>query len=307
VAFPSGVRIDSGVATGSEVTVYYDPMIAKIIAHGVNRADAIERLDRALAETEIAGVEHNVSFLRRVLADESFLAGDYSTALIESGGDALIPASRPEALAVAAVAALRVRRSNSPWQRGDGFRINRRGRERLTLRHDGATQQVQVEVRDAGYDVSVGKTFFAVRDVSNSESGSESASADGSRGESESRFVATINGSRVRWRIIRDGLDWYLLAGGASEKVSEIEPDATSFADQGPGDGRVLAPMPGQLLSVEVKQGAAVKRDQPLMVLEAMKMEHIILAPIDGHVTELPVSAGDRITEGSVLAVVSAE
>jgi 3-methylcrotonyl-CoA carboxylase alpha subunit len=303
VGFPSGVRIDSGVGSGSEVTVHYDPMIAKIIAHGTNRADAIERLDRALAATEIAGVEHNVPFLRRVLADEDFLAGDYTTALIESRGDALIPASRPEALAVAAVAALRERAGDSPWQRGDGFRLNRRGRERLTLRYDGSTQQVQVDVTSNGYDVSVAKTFFAVRDISVSEADS----ADGSGSGSEHRFVATINGSRVRWRIVRDGLDWYLLAGGASERVTEIEPDAASFADQGSGDGRVLAPMPGQLLSVEVKQGAAVKRDQPLMVLEAMKMEHVIVAPIDGHVTELPVSVGDRITEGSVLAVVSAD
>ncbi len=303
VGFPSGVRIDSGVGSGSEVTVHYDPMIAKIIAHGTNRADAIERLDRALAATEIAGVEHNVPFLRRVLADEDFLAGDYTTALIESRGDALIPASRPEALAVAAVAALRERAGDSPWQRGDGFRLNRRGRERLTLRYDGSTQQVQVDVTSNGYDVSVAKTFFAVRDISVSEADS----ADGSGSGSEHRFVATINGSQVRWRIVRDGLDWYLLAGGASERVTEIEPDAASFADQGSGDGRVLAPMPGQLLSVEVKQGAAVKRDQPLMVLEAMKMEHVIVAPIDGHVTELPVSVGDRITEGSVLAVVSAD
>jgi 3-methylcrotonyl-CoA carboxylase alpha subunit len=307
VGFPSGVRIDSGVGSGSEVTVHYDPMIAKIIAHGTNRADAIERLDRALAATEIAGVEHNVPFLRRVLADEDFLAGDYTTALIESRGDALIPASRPEALAVAAVAALRERAGDSPWQRGDGFRLNRRGRERLTLRYDGSTQQVQVDVTSNGYDVSVAKTFFAVRDISVSESVSEADSADGSGSGSEHRFVATINGSQVRWRIVRDGLDWYLLAGGASERVTEIEPDAASFADQGSGDGRVLAPMPGQLLSVEVKQGAAVKRDQPLMVLEAMKMEHVIVAPIDGHVTELPVSVGDRITEGSVLAVVSAD
>ena len=303
VAFPSGVRVDAGVGSGSEVSVHYDPMLAKIIAHGTNRAEAIERLDRALAATEIAGVEHNVSFLRRVLADESFRAGDYTTALIETGGDALIPAHRPEALAVAAVMALRVRRSDSPWQRGDGFRINRRGRERLTLRHAGTTHEVHLEITGNGYDVSVAKTFFAVRDIADSEGDSGAESGSGSDG----RFVATINGSRVRWRIIRDGLDWYLLADGASEKVTEIEPDAASLADQGPGDGRVLAPMPGQLLSVDVKQGAAVKRDQPLMVLEAMKMEHIIVAPIDGRVTELPVSAGDRITEGSVLAVVSGD
>jgi len=295
VSFPSGVRVDSGVVSGSEVTVYYDPMIAKIIAHGTDRADAIARLDQALAATEIAGVQHNVPFLRRVLADERFLAGDYTTALIESRGDALIPAARPDALAVAAVAALRERRSDSPWQRGDGFRLNRRGRERLTLRYDGKTQQVQVEVATNGYDVSVDKTFFAVRDLYDAEE------------ESDGLFVATINGTRVRWRIIRDGPDWYLLADGASERVTEIAPDAAAFADQGSGDGRVLAPMPGQLLSVEVKQGVTVKRDQPLMVLEAMKMEHVILAPIDGQVIELPVSAGDRVAEGSVLAVVSAD
>jgi acetyl/propionyl-CoA carboxylase alpha subunit len=295
VAFPSGVRVDSGVVSGSEVTVHYDPMIAKIIAHGTDRADAIAQLDQALAATEIAGVQHNVPFLRRVLADESFLAGDYTTALIESRGDALIPPARPDALAVAAVAALRERRSDSPWQRGDAFRLNRRGRERLTLRYDGTTQQVQVEVTANGYDVSVAKTFFAVRDLRDAED------------ESDGLFVATINGTRVRWRIIHEGSDWYLLADGASERVTEVTPDAAALADQGSGDGRVLAPMPGQLLSVEVKQGATVKRDQPLMVLEAMKMEHIILAPIDGQVVELPVAAGDRITEGSVLAVVSAD
>ena len=152
-----------------------------------------------------------------------------------------------------------------------------------------------MEVTANGYDVSVDKTFFAVRDLYDAED------------ESDGLFAATINGTRVRWRIIHEGSDWYLLADGASERVTEIAPDAAALADQGSGDGRVLAPMPGQLLSVEVKQGVTVKRDQPLMVLEAMKMEHIILAPIDGQVVELPVSAGDRVAEGSVLAVVSAD
>ena len=111
-----------------------------------------------------------------------------------------------------------------------------------------------MEVATHGYDVSVDKTFFAVRDLYDAEE------------ESDGLFVATINGTRVRWRIIRDGPDWYLLADGASERVTEIAPDAAAFADQGSGDGRVLAPMPGQVLSVEGKQGVTGKRDQPLRV-----------------------------------------
>jgi acetyl/propionyl-CoA carboxylase alpha subunit len=91
VRFPEGVRVDTDVESGGEVTMHYDPMIAKVIAHGSDRADAIRRLDAALAECEIAGVEHNVAFLRNVLADDVFRSGRYDTGLIEARGERLVP------------------------------------------------------------------------------------------------------------------------------------------------------------------------------------------------------------------------
>ncbi len=285
VRFPDGVRVDAGVVSGGEVTMHYDPMIAKVIAHAATREEAIERLNAALGECEIAGVEHNVAFLRNVLRDESFRSGRYDTGLIEARGDALIPGEFPDMTVAAVLVLLDAQRSDSPWQRGDAFRVNLAHQQRLRMRQRSDPIALDIQHDALGCRVTLDNRTFVVDTVS----------------VGDRTVEAFIDGEPFRCSYARDGDDLYLMRGGATEKFSLPKIDAASFASEAMSDGRVAAPMPGQIIALFVKAGDAVRRDQPILVLEAMKMEHTIVAPLDGTLERLALAVGDRVVEGTEL------
>ena len=286
VRFPPGVRVDAGVESGGEVTMHYDPMIAKVISYGATRGEAIDRLNHALGECEIAGVEHNVPFLRNVLSDSAFRNGDYDTGLIESRGDTLIPADEPRLTIAAALILLDAQRTDSVWQRGDAFRVNQAARQSLRLRR--RTEQLVVDIAyDVGgaYRMELDGRTYVVSGVK----------------IDERELRAFIDDEPCRYRFVRDGDDLYTMHGGATDRFSVPKIDAASFAADALSDGRSTAPMPGQIIALFAKIGDSVRRDQPILVLEAMKMEHTIVAPIDGTLERLALSVGDRVVEGSEL------
>ncbi len=285
VRFPDGVRVDAGVASGGEVTMHYDPMIAKVIAHAATREEAIECLNAALGECEIAGVEHNVAFLRNVLRDEAFRSGNYDTGLIEARGDALIPAESPHTTIAAALILLDAQRTDSPWQRGDAFRVNLAHEQNLRMRRRTDPIVLNVAHDRVGYRVTLDDRDYAVSSLS----------------VVDRRVDAFIDGEPFRCSYVRDGDDLYVMRGGATEKFSLPRLDAASFAADALSDGRGTAPMPGQIIALFVKAGDTVRRDQPILVLEAMKMEHTIAAPIDGTLERLALTVGDRVVEGTEL------
>ena len=282
VRFPDGVRVDAGVVSGDEVTMHYDPMIAKITAHGSTRDEAINRLNDALADCEIAGVEHNVAFLRRVLSDDGFRSGRYDTGLIDSRGDALIPAEDSRMTIAAALLVIDAQRSDSTWQRGDAFRVNLPPRQTLRLRR--RSEQVVIGVtRDAThYRIELaGRVIVASCVVI-----------------VDRKLEAFIDDEPFRCSFVRDDADLYVIRDGATEKFSLPRVDAASFTADVLSDGRVTAPMPGQIIALFAKIGETLRRDQPILVLEAMKMEHTIVAPIDGTLKRLGAAVGDRVVEG---------
>jgi 3-methylcrotonyl-CoA carboxylase alpha subunit len=285
VRFTDDVRVDAGVVSGGEVTMHYDPMIAKVIAHGATRDEAIDRLNRALGDCEIAGVEHNVAFLRNVLSDDVFRSGDYDTGLIEARGDALIPGDDPRMTIAAALILIDAQRTDSPWQRGDAFRVNLRTHQSLRLRR--RTEQVVIGVEHAagGCHVEVDDRTFWTNGIW--------------VGDREVR--AFVDGEPLRCIFVRDGDDLYVIRGGSTERFGLAKLDAASFAADALSDGRGTAPMPGQIIALFVKVGDSVRRDQPILVLEAMKMEHTIVAPIDGTLERLALAVGDRVVEGTEL------
>ncbi len=278
VEFGAGVRVDTGVETGAEVSMHYDPMIAKVVAHGATREEAIARLDAALGSTRIAGVEHNVAFLRRVLADESFASGDYNTGLIGARGDALVPPISDRLDRVAAVLFAQRRATSSVWQRADAFRVNLPHRQVVRLQRDGELRQIGIDGLDAV---------------------TTDAATDGT-------VRADIDGELLTLGVCFDGTTLYLMSGGATSRFVEVQTDVEHVAADIDGDGRVCSPMPGQIIAVHVREGDTVKRNQPILVLEAMKMEHAILAPLAGRVERLPVKVGDRVDDGAELVFVSA-
>ena len=263
--FPTDVRVDTGVEPGAEVTMHYDPMIAKVIAHGATREEARYRLDRALMTTEIAGVEHNVAYLRSLLGHDAFRDGSYDTGWIDRSGDALLPAEDPGLDAVAARLFAERRATPSSWQRGDAFRVNLPHRQVVRLRNGGDTREVALD-------------------------GARSAP-----GADEPTFTPCFSGR-----------DLYVMSGGGTARFSEIEIDVDRTAADLPGDGRIRAPMPGQVIAVHVKVGDRVKQNQPLLVLEAMKMEHTLAAPLSGVVKAVTCAVGERVTDGHDLVEVVA-
>jgi len=282
VRFPDGVRVDAGVVSGDEVTMHYDPMIAKITAHGSTRDEAINRLNDALADCEIAGVEHNVAFLRRVLSDDGFRSGRYDTGLIDSRGDALIPAEDSRMTIAAALLVIDAQRSDSTWQRGDAFRVNLPPRQTLRLRRRSEQVVIGVTRDETHYRIELDDRVIVVSGVV----------------IVDRKLEAFIDDEPFRCSFVRDDADLYVIRDGATEKFSLPGVDAASFTADVLSDGRVTAPMPGQIIALFAKIGETLRRDQPILVLEAMKMEHTIVAPIDGTLKRLGAAVGDRVVEG---------
>ncbi|MEQ8860608.1 MAG: biotin carboxylase N-terminal domain-containing protein [Pseudomonadales bacterium] len=278
VAFPEGVRVDSGVATGDAVSVHYDPMLAKVIAHGADRGAALAALDAALAKTEIAGVEHNVAFLRQVLAHREFRAGGYDTHLIDDAGAALLP-ERDEVGWVAA--ALRLRSTavaDGSWGAADGFRLNRPAAFELTLEQDQQARRVRLTAGQAALD----DQFLDLTDVA----------VDG-------ELMRFRLGSRVvTARVLVAADEVFVIRGGDTERFRLPGLDVTALAQAAGGGERITAPMPGQVIALSIAAGDQVTGGQVLLVIEAMKMEHSVRATRDGTVAAVACAVGDRVEDG---------
>lgn len=288
------VRVDAGVEQGDAITPFYDPMIAKLIVWDVDRDAALRRMQQALAECEVVGVTTNAAFLRRLVMTDSFTQAKLDTVLIEREQAALAPNdgdSDPALWALAAIAGVATseaasrdaRDPHSPWQAQDGWRLGAAAARALTLEHRGA--QRSVAVQDAGEQ-------WTVHMDGNTLQGSGRLAGDALR--------VQIGEQLHRATVIRDGNDLYLFGSEGVQRFTLHDP--VSEADQSVADaGSLVAPMPGRIVATLVAPGTAVKRGAPLLVLEAMKMEHTLQAPADGIVQGYRVKAGDQVGDGTVL------
>ena len=291
VRWPQDVRVDTGVETGSEVSVHYDPMMSKIIAHGADRKAAIVALRDALKRTEIVGVEHNVPFLRNVLTHDSFASGAYTTGLTEDDATSLTPRDDPMSLLAAALALVvgNSHRSQGPWSATDGFQLNLVRERRISLRRGREKIEVIVTCDGDVYRIDGPDGSFEVQNV---------VFADHHlRGDAPH--------ARLSAEVHRVENDLFVLKDGASERFQLRPVSAGDFRNVASGGGKITAPMPGAIVAVQVAVGDRVKAGQTLVVLEAMKMEHIVAAPGDGKVAALNVSEGDRVDEGTELVVLA--
>jgi len=293
-------RVDSGVGEGDAITPYYDSMIAKLIVWGENRAQALARLEAALRETHIVGLNTNVAFLRRVVASHAFATADLDTALIERERSALFGvAPLPPELAAAGVAAHLLAAEAAlegadPWSRRDGWRLHGGAQRRLSLELAGQPLAVTLQrLHDGATVLSIGaqRWQFAARPLGDARH-EVRLTGGGAAGEAgEQRTVLTVYAAPERYAVFAD-------AGQAL--VAEF--DAIAHAGDHAGEsGRLTAPMPGKVIAFHVKNGDTVKRGQALAVMEAMKMEHTLHAPRDGRVLELLYAAGDQVAEGGEL------
>ncbi len=295
--YDDDIRVDSGVKAGDEITTYYDPMIAKIIAYGEDRSEAIGKMQQALEETAIAGLTTNLGFLRRIMTNKAFRKGALDTGFIPRHADDLMPKKAPlsaESYALASLAVIasrQVENPASPWDEAAGWRLNLPYQEQfLFLNEEKEDVAVNASGADNCFQLTVGsKTFTgALFEIFQDQ---VTLSLDGIR------FTVTANVTPEQVTIVRDGVTLVL-------NRHSLRTDAAGDAE---GPGAIITPMPGRILDVMVKNGDAVKNGAPLLILEAMKMEHTLTAPRAGTVAGLAAKAGDQVTESTLLLKIEDE
>jgi len=275
----NGVRVDAGVREGDAVTMFYDPMIAKVIAHGATRDEARLKLARAMEQVEVAGVKTNAAFVAKCLRNEAFAAGDIDTGFIDRNMATLAPkpgTASPEDIALAAAGLLAAQPVIAgPWGTNDGFRIGGDG-------HD--------LVRFADGEAILRKGSAVI-------------------GDQTFALTATLNGSRLIGTLDGAAFDiWFeatdrvvtLIRNGETRTLALFDPFDVEDAGAG-GSGDIVSPMPGKIIQILAEPGQSVRKGAPLAVLEAMKMEHTLTASADAKVAEVLVRAGDQVSEGALL------
>jgi 3-methylcrotonyl-CoA carboxylase alpha subunit len=292
------VRIDTGVEAGATISPHYDPMIAKLIAWGEDRPAALARLGAALAAVEIAGVQTNVAFLERVVRSDAFASADLDTGLIERNRAQLFPPAQTathEQLAAAAMAELleeadeaRDRAAGSgdpysPWDSVDGWRLNQGSHHRFMFAEHGRRHELTLQFRPGAYGLTIDGREYAF---------SGERTAPGS-------LRLQLDGRVYEARAVHVAQDWHVSAG-AARAVLRLEDGLPADEDES-APGSLAAPMPGKVIALLVKPGAKVEKGAPLLILEAMKMEHTISAPADGVVKAIHFAAGEQVPEGAEL------
>ncbi|MGZ2486264.1 3-methylcrotonyl-CoA carboxylase alpha subunit [Rhizobium pisi] len=254
---PQRVRVDSGVEQGDEITAFYDPMIAKIIAHGPNREAALSKLAAACAGVEVWPVRSNAGLLARIAVEPDFRAARIDTGFLDHHGESLAAKEPDETVIDRAATALSMGADDDPWSALRGFRIAGPNDNRMRVRIDGHLYwgRARPDLEPNAVEMDETTVLF---DAGNA------------------------------WPI---GLP----------AASEVE------ANHGPGDGAILSPMPGLVISVDVAEGDRVAKGDRLLTVEAMKMEHTLRAPFDGTVGKLQASTGIRVSENQLVVTVVKE
>ncbi|OYQ41618.1 3-methylcrotonyl-CoA carboxylase [Rhodoferax sp. TH121] len=294
---PQGTRVDSGVRQGDTISPFYDSMVAKLIVHGATRAEALARLDAALAQTHIVGLATNVQFLRHVTTSDAFAKAELDTALIPREAAALFHQDKvglPLAAAALVAHSLQAEQAQGaavdasgwrdPWAQRDGWRSHGVSTRSFALEYAGAAHTVVLTTQRGAHTLTVGGDTLPF------------AWAEAAGGALDLQLGC----QRVQVHIHRNGDVAHVFTAQGATQIVAVDALAHAGDTQAEG-GRLTAPMPGKVVSFAVKAGDAVRKGQALAVMEAMKMEHTIAAPADGTVAELLFAPGDQVSEGAEL------
>ena len=289
-----GVRLDTGVREGDAVSVFYDPMIAKLVAWGRDRGEAARRLREALGETAILGLGTNLAFLERVVGHEAFLAGATDTGFIERHRAALLPPASEVATEALVAAAARVflderaavaGRPPSPWNDTFGWRLNQSARRRMEFRReDGVAVAVDAEMHPRHASLTVaGRRHRVVIGPAEGE-----------------RLQIELDAETYFARVVRLGERISAVVPQGRFELELVDPFHYEPPEALP-DARLTALMPGRVVKTLAKAGDAVRKGQALMILEAMKMEHTIVSPRDGVVERVAFAENELVPADAVL------
>ena len=290
VQFTHGaLRIDAGVRQGDVISPFYDPMIAKLIVHGKDRAEALARMAQALAVFQVVGPATNIAFLGRLITSEPFAGADLDTGLIERHHNSLFPEPQTPPLAALALAAVSLVASASPakgepWGQLSGWRMNGTYQRRLAFSSEAGEQPIQLSYRRDALWLTAGESAVALQEIS----------------VSQAAVQVRMDGLQLQGHVVRQQDIFHVFYSGHHWQILWRDPIA--HAGEGEADeGRLTAPMPGKIIALLVSSGERVAKGTPLLIMEAMKMEHTINAPGDGTVSELLYAVGDQVDEGAQL------
>jgi 3-methylcrotonyl-CoA carboxylase alpha subunit len=305
---PGQVRVDTGVRQGDAITPHYDPMIAKLIVWGEDRPAALRRLVAALGEYEVVGVRTNLGLLRAIAAHPAFAAAELDTGFIARHAAALLPpaeqaeAATPAVLAAAALAALRDQREairaaarasgdpHSPWAETDAWRLNGDGYQDLHLREEGAAAVLTLRSHplpdgSVRLDLPGGPVRTALEE------------------DAEGGLRLVLDGVARRLGVARRGAAITVFLAGHRPCTVVLEDPLAPPRSETAGSERVTAPIPGRVTRVLVRPGQAVEKNAPLLVIEAMKMELTLRAPVAGVVATVPHGVDEMVEEGAELVI----
>jgi 3-methylcrotonyl-CoA carboxylase alpha subunit len=293
------VRVDTGVEEGDEITPFYDPMIAKLIVWDEHRDAALARMRKALADYQVAGVTTNIDFLSRLVACPAFARADLDTGLIERQKEFLFPAAQAvprDALLVATVgellweqhAAKQAAKTSgdpcSPWHARDGWRMNLSAARMIGFRDGDSLIETQVRYQGDKWQITIhGQTTLA----------------RGKKLEGD-RFAVELDDRRLIASVVAVDEKRSVFLNGSTYSLLRDDPLHLVEAG-GAQSGGLTAPMPGKVVALLAQPGQKVEKGAPLLILEAMKMEHTITAPAAGIVKTFCYAAGEQVSDGAAL------
>ncbi len=293
------VRVDTGVEEGDEITPFYDPMIAKLIVWDETRDGALARMRKALADYRVAGVTTNIDFLSRLVSCPAFAGADLDTGLIERQKDFLFPAAQAvprDALLVATVgellweqhaAKLAAKHSGdpwSPWHARDGWRMNLSAARMIGFRDGDKLVEAQVRYRGDQWSITLN---------------GETTQARGRKLEGDA-FAVELDDRRLIASVLAVDDKRSIFLNGSTYSLLRDDPLHLVEAGGAQGGG-LTAPMPGKVVALLAEAGQKVDKGTPLLILEAMKMEHTITAPAAGVVKAFCYAAGEQVADGAAL------
>ena len=290
-------RIDSGIDEGDEVSVFYDPMIAKLICHGKDREAALKKMQSFILETAFLGVNNNQEFLRNIIEHPAFVKADLHTHFVEQYGADLLPDNYAKAesqeLACAGLYYACGFENTSeryetldPWEVRDNWRMNSDLSKKIRMRHQGEIVEVDVKGRNSTYVVTLNSKDMVA----------ELEECSGTY------FSASIDQKSYTVKTSYDPFSQTLSLLSDARVISfQRESYDLHGSDAEQNEGQVISPMPGVIVKILVKKGAEVTKDQPLIIMEAMKLEMTLCAPRDGVIDVLNHAENDQVGDGAVL------
>ena len=289
VAFAHGdVRIDAAVRQGDAITPHYDPMIAKLIVHGDDRSQALSRMQQALQAIEIVGPATNVAFLARLIATPAFTDAELDTGLIERNHAVLFPPTEPVPVEMVALWLAKLATpetiSHDPWDSAQGWRLNGSYRRQLCFECDDQASELVLDYRRDGWCIAYQSEETMLTQVT----------------VDHTDVSLLIEGRCISGRVMRVDDRFHVFWQGRHRVIAWSDPIAHAGETESEG-GRLTAPMPGKIVQLMVAEGASVEKGAPLLIMEAMKMEHTISAPAKGKVEALNYAVGDQVAEGAQL------